>query len=224
MFDFHGLFDRDATRGARGAILLLPPAMSPMEPTMAARNKTLPNTPPSPPCAPAARARSRWPAATSTASCAASTCTPTSSSARWTVASASATWSSAGTRPTCCYDNTTVTGWQHGFPDALARLDLGTRAPRALGRRRALLPGRVRQCRRHALRGVPAPDAEARAQARRKAGRAADGRHGIRVVQLQGNPRQLGRQEGRRSAEPDAGHVRLLAAAHESRTASSSMR
>ncbi len=25
-----------------------------------------------------------------------------------------------------CYDNTTVTGWQHGFPDALARLDLGT--------------------------------------------------------------------------------------------------
>ncbi|MDH4134936.1 MAG: glutamine synthetase, partial [Gammaproteobacteria bacterium] len=25
-----------------------------------------------------------------------------------------------------CYDNTTVTGWQHGFPDALARLDLAT--------------------------------------------------------------------------------------------------
>jgi len=25
-----------------------------------------------------------------------------------------------------CYDNTTVTGWQHGFPDALARLDLNT--------------------------------------------------------------------------------------------------
>ncbi len=24
------------------------------------------------------------------------------------------------------YDNTTVTGWQHGFPDALARIDLGT--------------------------------------------------------------------------------------------------
>src|SRR3954452_16354106 len=24
------------------------------------------------------------------------------------------------------YDNTTLTGWQHGFPDALARLDLGT--------------------------------------------------------------------------------------------------
>jgi glutamine synthetase len=25
-----------------------------------------------------------------------------------------------------CYDNTQVTGWQHGFPDALARLDPGT--------------------------------------------------------------------------------------------------
>jgi glutamine synthetase len=25
-----------------------------------------------------------------------------------------------------CYDNTSVTGWQHGFPDALARVDLNT--------------------------------------------------------------------------------------------------
>ena len=25
-----------------------------------------------------------------------------------------------------CYDNTSATGWQHGFPDALARLDLNT--------------------------------------------------------------------------------------------------
>lgn len=25
-----------------------------------------------------------------------------------------------------CYDNTALTGWQHGYPDALARLDLGT--------------------------------------------------------------------------------------------------
>ncbi|MBA2962489.1 MULTISPECIES: glutamine synthetase family protein [Ramlibacter] len=25
-----------------------------------------------------------------------------------------------------CYDNTSVTGWQHGYPDALARIDLGT--------------------------------------------------------------------------------------------------
>jgi glutamine synthetase len=25
-----------------------------------------------------------------------------------------------------CYDNTEVTGWQHGFPDAMVRLDLGT--------------------------------------------------------------------------------------------------
>src|SRR6186713_386329 len=26
----------------------------------------------------------------------------------------------------CCYDNAQVTGWQHGYPDALARLDLNT--------------------------------------------------------------------------------------------------
>ena len=25
-----------------------------------------------------------------------------------------------------CYDNTKLTGWHHGFPDAVARLDLGT--------------------------------------------------------------------------------------------------
>ena len=25
-----------------------------------------------------------------------------------------------------CYDNAQVTGWQHGFPDALARIDLDT--------------------------------------------------------------------------------------------------
>lgn len=31
-------------------------------------------------------------------------------------------WDSSDT----CYDNTTVTGWQHGFPDALARIDLAT--------------------------------------------------------------------------------------------------
>ena len=110
------------------------------------------NTPPSPPCAPAARARSRWPAATSTASCAASTCTRTSSSAR---SRRRLRLLRRGLRlglvgPVLRQHQ--VTGWQHGFPDALARLDLGTRAPRALGRRRALLPGRVRQCRRHALR------------------------------------------------------------------------
>ncbi|HUG20962.1 glutamine synthetase family protein [Piscinibacter sp.] len=31
-------------------------------------------------------------------------------------------WDSSDT----CYDNTTLTGWQHGFPDALARIDLDT--------------------------------------------------------------------------------------------------
>ena len=32
-------------------------------------------------------------------------------------------WDSSDT----CYDNTTLTGWHHGFPDALARIDLDTR-------------------------------------------------------------------------------------------------
>ena len=41
-------------------------------------------------------------------------------------ASASATWCSAGTCGDQCYDNAKLTGWQHGFPDALARLDLDT--------------------------------------------------------------------------------------------------
>ena len=50
----------------------------------------------------------------------------TSSSPRSRAASASATWCSAGTSRDQCYDNTKLTGWQHGFPDALARLDLAT--------------------------------------------------------------------------------------------------
>ena len=63
-----------------------------------------------------------------------------------------------------CYDNAQVTGWQHGFPDALARLDLDTARQRAVGQQRAVLPRRIRQRRRHALPGVPAPDFEAGAR------------------------------------------------------------
>ena len=62
------------------------------------------------------------------------------------------------------YDNTTLTGWQHGFPDALARLDLGDAAQRAVGRQRAVLPRRVRQRRPHAVADLPAPDPEAGAR------------------------------------------------------------
>ena len=39
-----------------------------------------------------------------------------------------------------CYDNTKITGWHKGFPDALARIDLSTLPHRAVGRRRAFLP------------------------------------------------------------------------------------
>ena len=123
-----------------------------------------------------------------------------------------------------CYDNTQVTGWQHGFPDALARLDLDTARRVPWDGDVPFFLGEFVNADGTPFRGVPAPDLEARAEARRETRRAADGRHGIRVVQLPGNARQLGRQEGRRPADADAGHVRLLAAAHESRTASSSTR
>jgi glutamine synthetase len=109
------------------------------------------------------------------------------------------------------YDNATHTGWQHGFPDALARLDLADPAQRALGRQRAVLPRRVRQRRPHALADLPAPDPEAGAEARREDGLHGDGGDGVRVVQLHRDAAELGRQAGRRPDAADAGHVRLLA-------------
>ena len=51
-----------------------------------------------------------------------------------------------------CYDNTTLTGWHKGFPDALARIDLGTHRTRAVGRQRAVLPRRLRLAPRTARR------------------------------------------------------------------------
>jgi glutamine synthetase len=58
------------------------------------------------------------------------------------------------------YDNTRSPAGSTAFPDALARLDLDTRAT-CPGTERALLPGRVRQRRRLAASAVPAPDAQA---------------------------------------------------------------
>jgi glutamine synthetase len=111
------------------------------------------------------------------------------------------------------YDNTSVTGWQHGYPDALARWTW-TPAQRALGQQRALLPGRVRQRRRHAACRVPAADAQARAGARREDGLPGHDRHGVRVVQLPRDAAHLGRQERRAAGADHARHVRLFAAAH----------
>ncbi len=84
-------------------------------------------------------------------------------------ASASATWCSAGTRTTSCYDNTTVTGWQHGFPDALARLDLDTARHVPWDGGVPFFLGEFVNADGTPVPGVPAPDPEARAEARREA-------------------------------------------------------
>ena len=48
------------------------------------------------------------------------------------------------------YDNTSVTGWQHGFPDALARLDLATARAAHLDRDHPQFPA-VGDCARLAV-------------------------------------------------------------------------
>jgi glutamine synthetase len=103
------------------------------------------------------------------------------------------------------YDNTTLTGWQHGFPDAIARLDLATQRPRAVGRERAVFPRRVRQRRPLAVADLPAPDPEARPRARRQDGLRADVRDGVRVVQLRGDAAVVGGQARRRPRADHAG-------------------
>jgi glutamine synthetase len=87
------------------------------------------------------------------------------------------------------------------FPDALARLDLGTARRVPWDGDVPFFLGEFVNADGTPFAGVPAADAEARAQARREAGRAAHGRHGVRVVQLQGNARQLGCQAGRGPAD-----------------------
>ncbi len=89
---------------------------------------------------------------------------------------------------------------------------------RAVGRRRAVLPRRIR--RGEERQGGPAADlpaagVEARAEARREARLHGDVRHGVRVVQLRRDAAVLGRQEGRRPDDDHAGNVRLFAAAGE---------
>ena len=93
-----------------------------------------------------------------------------------------------------CYDNTQVTGWQHGFPDALARLDLDTARRVPWDNQVPFFLGEFVNADGSPVSGVPAPDLEARAQARQQARLRRDGRHGVRVVQLCRNAGQLGRQ------------------------------
>ena len=89
---------------------------------------------------------------------------------------------------------------------------------RALGRRRAVLPRRIRRGEERQgspAADLPAPGAEARAEARREARPDADVRDGVRVVQFRRDAAILGRQEGREPDDDHAGHVRLLAAARQ---------
>jgi hypothetical protein len=108
-------------------------------------------------------------AATSTASCVASTLhidkfKRLRSTRR--AALASATWSSAGTRTTSVTTTPTVTGWQHGFPDALARLDLDTARRVPWDGNVPFFLGEFVNADGSTLPGVPAADAQARARAR----------------------------------------------------------
>ena len=77
------------------------------------------------------------------------------------------------------YDNTTATGWQHGFPDALARLDLNTARHVPWDDDVPFFLGRVRQRRWFGPRPVPPPNLEACAQARRENGFQGHDRHGV---------------------------------------------
>ena len=97
------------------------------------------------------------------------------------------------------YDNAQVTGWQHGFPDALARLDLDTHRQVPWDGDVPFFLGEFINADGTPLRRLPAPDLEAGAARAEKLGFPRDDRHGVRVVQLPGDAAELGRQEGRRA-------------------------
>ncbi len=125
------------------------------------------------------------------------------------------------------YDNTTLTGWHKGFPDVTGADRPRHAAHRALGRRRAVLPRRLRHPQGRqggAAADLPAAGAEARAEARREARRHPDVRDGVRVVQLPRDAAILGGQAGRRADADHAGDVRLLAAARQREPRASSRR
>ena len=98
---------------------------------------------------------------------------------------------------------------------------------RALGRRRAVLPRRIRRA--EGRQGSPAADlpaagAEARAEARREAGLHGDVRHGVRVVQFRRDAAVLGRQEGRRRRRRSRRGCSAIRCCGPTRIASSSRR
>ena len=97
------------------------------------------------------------------------------------------------------YDNTQVTGWQHGYPDALARLDLNTHRQVPWDGGVDFFLGEFINADGSPYADLPAPDPEARAAARGKTRLPGDDRHGVRVVQFPRDAAELGGQEGRRA-------------------------
>jgi hypothetical protein len=116
-----------------------------------------------------------------------------------------------------------VTGWQHGFPDALARLDLDTARRVPWDNNVPFFLGEFVNA-----DGTPTPCARARrssaCSSAPRSWASRHGRHGVRVVQLCRDAAELGRQEGRGARAAHAGHVRLFAAAHERPARASSTR
>ena len=108
-----------------------------------------------------------------------------------------------------CYDNAQVTGWQHGFPDALARLDLDTARRVPVGTAACRSSSATSSPPTAAVPGVPEADPEAGPRARREARRAADVRRRVRVVQLRRDAAVVGRQARRRAGDDHPRHVRL---------------
>ena len=132
-------------------------------------------------------------------------------------ASASATSSSAGTSPTRPTTTPSSPAGSTAFPTRSRASTSRTAAQRAVGRQRAVLPRRVRQRRTHTPSPIcPRQTLEARARARREAGLRGD----VRAWSSSGSTssrrrRRWAAKQRRRPGADHAGHVRLLAAAHE---------
>ena len=115
-----------------------------------------------------------------------------------------------------CYDNTKLTGWHHGFPDAMVRLDLNTYRTVPWDNNVPFFLGNFVTADGEPAPRLPAPGAEARARARREDGLRR--RWSARSTSSSTSPRRRSRGPTKKGAAPTTitpGHVRLLAAARE---------
>ena len=114
-----------------------------------------------------------------------------------------------------CYDNTELTGWHHGFPDAMVRLDLDTYrtvpwdngVPFFLGNFVTAKGDPHPVCPRQVLKRV--------LKRAEKMGFSAMVGAEYEFFNFAETPQSLGREEGRGAHDDHAGDVRLLAAARE---------